>query len=269
MKKNWTGERLETFIYTRDAIEHLHRYAIVTAYCNNKVVLDIACGEGYGSAILSENAKRVEGVDIDAATVANAKLKYKKDNVNYTTGDATKIPFEDASFDVVVSFETIEHHNKHDEMMREIRRVLKPEGIVIISTPDKHYYSDVPNFKNKFHVKELYKDEFVKLITNYFPQNQLLTQRYYDGISIIQDADAKATLPVFAGDYSSVYSKDVNPLYLIAIATNAKTLEPQHVSVFEGSRIIEKQAADLVYNSNSFKLGSWLLSPFKFLKSKM
>lgn len=269
MEKNWTGERLETFIYSRDAIEHLHRYAIVNDYIANKVVLDIACGEGYGSNSIAEKAKLVYGVDIDAVTVANAAKKYKKDNLKFSVGDAIKIPFEDASIDVVVSFETIEHHDKHDEMMAEIKRVLKPEGLVIISTPDKHYYSDVPNFKNKFHVKELYKDEFSKLIGNYFNHHQLVTQGYYDGISVIQEDQPTFSLPVFTGDYSQIFKKETNPLYVIAIASNTNNFERQKVSVFEGSCIIEKQAAANVYSSNSFKLGNLLLSPLKFLKKKL
>ena len=62
---SWTGERLETFIYTRDAIEHLHRYSLISKYISGKTVLDIACGEGYGSNIISKTAATVFGVDID------------------------------------------------------------------------------------------------------------------------------------------------------------------------------------------------------------
>ena len=163
MKKKWTGERLETFIFSRDAIEHLHRYAIVKNYIKDKIVLDIACGEGYGSALLAENAMQVYGVDIDEMTVNSASKKYVKKNLNYLVGDVTKISFDDNSIDVIVSFETLEHHNKHEEMMQEFKRVLKPDGILVLSTPDKLYYTDEANFKNIYHIKELYKDDFFKL----------------------------------------------------------------------------------------------------------
>ena len=80
MGHNWTGERLETFVYSRDAIEHLHRYALAKKYVNNKVVLDIASGEGYGSNLLCANAKHVYGVDIEEKVIERAKKKYKKNN---------------------------------------------------------------------------------------------------------------------------------------------------------------------------------------------
>ena len=78
----------------------------------------------------------------------------------------------DARVDFVVSFETIEHHDQHLQMMMEIRRVLRPDGVLIISSPDKHEYSDVPGFKNEFHVKELYLSEFVDLLSSHFSPRQ-------------------------------------------------------------------------------------------------
>ena len=75
-----------------------------------------------------------------------------------------KIPLDDDSVDLVISFETIEHHDKHHEMMAEIRRVLAPEGILMLSSPDKKYYSDIPKFQNSYHIKELYFEEFKDLV---------------------------------------------------------------------------------------------------------
>lgn len=67
-KKNWTGERLETFVLNDSTIEHLHRYAIAKELAQGKHVLDIACGEGYGSNLLASSARFVDGVDIDQST---------------------------------------------------------------------------------------------------------------------------------------------------------------------------------------------------------
>lgn len=265
MKKNWTGERLETFIYSRDAIEHLHRYSIMNYYIDGKVVLDIACGEGYGSNIMSSKAKFVYGVDIDEITVNAAKSKYKQQNLEYSIGDVTNISFNDDTFDVVVSFETIEHHDKHDEMMKEINRVLKPNGIFIISTPDKLFYSDKTNFKNKFHVKELYKNEFVKLVSNFFSNSQLLTQQYTSGVSVIQEEIFSSELTFFSGDYDSIHVKNINPMYLIIIASNTD-FAFQKTSIFDGGELIEKQLKEYIYTSNSYRLGALLLSPLKFIK---
>jgi ubiquinone/menaquinone biosynthesis C-methylase UbiE len=265
---NWTGERLETFIHTRDTIEHLHRYAIVSNYIKDKIVLDIASGEGYGSNLMSEKASVVYGVDIDEATVLAAKAKYKKENLKFLTGSASKIPLEDNSIEVAVSFETIEHHDKHEEMMLEIKRVLKPNGIFILSTPDKFYYSDKRNFENKFHVKELYKDEFERLVSNYFKKVQLLNQRYINGNSIIQKCETNQA-EFYSGSFSKLELVEVDPMYLISIASDSDFHE-QNSSLFEGSQVNEenyyKENIIPIYNSNSYKLGHFLLTPLKILK---
>jgi 2-polyprenyl-3-methyl-5-hydroxy-6-metoxy-1,4-benzoquinol methylase len=71
-------------------------------------------------------------------------------------GSCAEVPLSDASIDVVVSFETLQHHDRHDEMMRKVKRVLRPGGLLIISTPDKYHYSIEPDHKNEFHVRELF-----------------------------------------------------------------------------------------------------------------
>ena len=268
MKKSWSGERLETFIYSRDSIEHLHRYSIVTNYIKDKIVLDIASGEGYGSHIMSKKASFVYGVDIDNATVQDAKLKYKKDNLEFITGDTSQIPLGDNSIDVVVSFETIEHHDEHEEMMNEIKRVLKPNGILIVSTPDKLYYSDQRNFNNQFHIKELYKQEFTDLLAKNFTKIQLLTQQYSNGNSIIKDEKLDNGLQIYSGNYEEIDIININPLYLIAIASDS-IFDNQKLTIFDGNQIIN---ADLeykinkIYSSNSYKLGHIILLPFKIVK---
>ena len=109
MKKKFTGERLETTVVGRIATEHLHRYALSLKYVENKIVLDIACGEGYGSDILSKTAKFVYGVDIDKSTVEFARNKYSNGKIKFSVGSTSDIPLEDNSVDVITSFETIEH----------------------------------------------------------------------------------------------------------------------------------------------------------------
>lgn len=266
--KNWTGERLETFIFSRDSIDHLHRYAIVSDYIKDKIVLDIASGEGYGSNLMSEKASFVYGVDIDDYTVQEAKLKYKKDNLEFITGNTSRIPIEDNSVDIVVSFETIEHHNEHDEMMAEIKRVLRPKGLLIISTPDKLYYSDNRSFNNQFHVKELYKQEFTDLISRNFSKMQLLTQKYSNGNSIIQDETTHNELLIFSGNYEEIKDVIINPLYLIAIASDG-VFGDQKTTIFDGNQIVSdsfKNKTNKIYESNSYRLGHLILLPLKFLK---
>ena len=89
--KKWTGERLETFIYNRIAIEHLHRYAIASNHIKDKVVLDIASGEGYGTSLMSKIASFVYGVDVDEESIFQAKLKYKKENIEFLQGNTLSL----------------------------------------------------------------------------------------------------------------------------------------------------------------------------------
>jgi ubiquinone/menaquinone biosynthesis C-methylase UbiE len=264
--KKWTGERLETFIFSRDSIDHLHRYTIASNFIEGKIVLDIASGEGYGSNLMSEKASFIYGVDIDESTIINARQKYKKPNLKYLVGNTSAIPLGDSSIDIVVSFETIEHHDEHQEMMNEIKRVLKPEGILIISTPDKLYYSDKRGFSNEYHIKELYKNEFVELLSNSFKNIQLMSQQYSNGNSII--LDDKHQMNFYTGEYSQVQEVIPLPLYLIAISSDV-CFQEQTNSIFDGSKILEIENANQntkIYNSNSYKLGHFILAPFKFLK---
>lgn len=174
-----TGERfLPEMIDVQIQVEHYHRYQIIQDIVSNKLVLDIASGEGYGSFHLSKFAKNVVGVDISAEAVKHASSKYKNSNLSYLQGTATKIPLEDHSVDVVVSFETIEHMEHQDQIifMAEIKRVLKKDGLLIVSTPDKHIYSDLENYENEYHLHEFYQDEFKEFIGTYFKNINVFEQ---------------------------------------------------------------------------------------------
>lgn len=143
-----------------------------------KDVLDIACGEGYGSALMSADARRVFGVDISEAAIRHAREKYLSiTNLQFRAGSATQIPLDDASVDVVVSFETIEHLLEQREMLAEIRRVLRADGILVISSPNKKVYSDDRGYANEYHVKELYFSEFNALLLEQFAHVKYFGQR--------------------------------------------------------------------------------------------
>src|SRR3954471_14002428 len=146
----FTGERFVPGTRGNIELEHLHRYLQAGEIAAGKVVLDIASGEGYGSAMLANSAARVIGVDISAAAVYHAADRYKKENLEYKVGSCADIPVPDASVDMVVSFETLEHHDQHEQMMREFKRVLRPAGVVLISSPDKDHYSVAPNYSNPY-----------------------------------------------------------------------------------------------------------------------
>jgi lipopolysaccharide biosynthesis protein/SAM-dependent methyltransferase len=179
-------------------LEHLHRYQLAKTLAAGRNVLDIACGEGYGTDILAATAKSVVGVDISAVAVEHAKSCYSEPRITFKVGSATDIPIPDASVDMVVSFETIEHLEDHDGMMKELRRVLRPDGLLLISSPNKLEYSDKPGYLNQFHVRELYTDEFVALVSRYFSATQHFGQKL-SAASLIARDDDTAPFHFFAG----------------------------------------------------------------------
>ena len=208
----WTGERYLPGVGDDIELEHLHRYMFASEFVKGKSVLDIACGEGYGSFFLSKKASQVTGVDISDNAVCYASKKYVSSNLKFLHGDCKDIPLKDNSVDVVVSFETIEHHDAHEEMLKEIDRVLREDGVLIISSPDKKEYSDVRQYNNKYHVKELYFDEFNNLLKDYFPYVNIMVQRLKYGSFIHQlekNKDPK----------KNIHFNLSAPLYFIAVAS--------------------------------------------------
>ena len=265
-KPKYTGERLEADVFNKSTVDHLHRYMIAQYYAQNKVVLDIASGEGYGTDILSRTAKYVYGVDISDASIYAAKKKYNKRNIKFKVGSTDNIPLENNLVDLVISFETIEHHDKHDTMMKEIRRVLKSDGVLIISSPDKKTYSDDRNYSNKFHVKELYKKDFVTLVNSYFDKLQVLNQSYVNGNSIVVSEGDLNNFELYVGDFMEVRSVKNNYMFIIIIASNYGFNNAKN-SIFDGSQILLRSSnLSEVYNSYSFRLGYTLLWPFRITK---
>lgn len=180
-----TGERyIPEIVSPEISYEHWHRYLFATRFVNNKQVLDIACGEGYGSDLLASVAKSVVGVDVSQDAINHASSRYLRDNLEFRCGEASNIPFQgEAVFDVVVSFETIEHLDEANQrdFLKEIKRLMKPQGIFLLSTPNKQIYSDIPGYKNPFHLKEFYEQELNKFLKKYFRFVRILGQKPYTG----------------------------------------------------------------------------------------
>lgn len=114
---------------------HLVRYAFAAPHCKDKLVLDAACGVGYGTARLARDARRVVGVDRAPEAIAYARTEYAVPTARFALADAHVLPFGNNVFDVVVSFETLEHLPRPDDFLAETARVLRPGGMLILSTP--------------------------------------------------------------------------------------------------------------------------------------
>lgn len=199
-----TGERMVTsFDNHFGKYEHLHRYAVALEFANNLNVLDVACGEGYGTNLLSHKAKFVTGIDVSIEAIVHARNKYKNLNINFKQGLASKLPCEDNQFDLVVSFETIEHLIEHDLMFKEIKRVLRNEGMLIISSPEKNLYHQRDS-ENIFHLKELTLNELLLLAKTFFKHSIILKQFIAVGSIIIPVSDIKTKFITYKGDFDSI-----------------------------------------------------------------
>jgi ubiquinone/menaquinone biosynthesis C-methylase UbiE len=235
----FTGERFLPNEAGEMWAEHWHRYHAIQHLVAGKRVLDVACGEGYGSALLSRVASAVSGVDISNEAITHATAKYlTQKNLNFIEASCTQLPFADHSFDVVVSFETIEHITEHDAFLDEIKRVLTADGLLIISSPNKAEYSDARNFQNEFHVKELYRDELAALLEKRFAHMRWLSQRngFYSLIAPIANPSTGAAFEaLLPGDAHVITISKAAPqqtavplpaLYFLVLASeNAATIE--------------------------------------------
>lgn len=155
--------------------EHVYRYAFACRFVQGKRVLDIACGEGYGTAsLLRAGAASVVGVDISKEACAHAHSRY---GIDARAGSAERIPLPDAAVDVVVSFETIEHVPDPRRFLDECGRALATGGLLVISTPNKDVYSGPGTKPNPFHCSEMTERDFLAALSEKFCSVRLYTQR--------------------------------------------------------------------------------------------
>ncbi len=266
---SFTGERFLPDLPGEMWAEHWHRYHFVLPMLTGKKVLDVASGEGYGSALMATTATTVNGVDVSPEAVAHAKAAYAtRQNLTFTQGSCAKLPFGDAMFDVVVSFETIEHILEQNEFLAEIKRVLKPTGLLIMSSPNRAEYSDARGYSNEFHVKELYRAEFSDLLKARFQHISWFSQRNAFVSLLIPEAietsrtigetltiskakpdTLQAALPalyflVFATNYSALFA-DLTPR-LSVFSDSEEWAYSDYRKIYLASQTAWKREAELV-----------------------
>lgn len=156
---------------------HRKRYEFALPYCEGRDVLDAGCGVGYGSALLAERARSVLGVDVDADAIAYSRAHYAVEiaNLEFQEADVQALDLPDASFDVVCSFETIEHVPDRHAFLGEVRRVLRPGGTFLVSTPRAERTELRP--ANPFHEVEFAPADFEALLRRHFAEVELYGQR--------------------------------------------------------------------------------------------
>ena len=205
------------------AYEHLHRYAFATQLAEGRRVLDVGCGEGYGSALLASRAASVVGIDVDPRAVEHARATYRAPNVSFAMKSAQELrAYGEDAFDLVVCFEVIEHIGAQERVVAEARRVLGEAGWLLCSTPERVRYRERTGDRNPFHVRELDRREFEELLSSAFPNVVLWAQQPLAG-SLLEPLTEpeKPGTTVYAerdGDYWDVRERP-QPLYLVAAAS--------------------------------------------------
>ncbi|MBF0169621.1 MAG: methyltransferase domain-containing protein [Nitrospinae bacterium] len=216
----FTGER---FIPGESGVEmeceHRARYLFACHYAGGRRTLDIACGEGYGSSLLAQLADTVVGIDIDRVTVGHASRHYAvPGKVSFVVGACERLPLADGSIDLVVSFETLEHLREGDTFLDEVLRVLSPEGILILSTPEKGEYNRRLATPNPFHLLEMDAEQFSSKMRARFPHVLFYSQGIHASsvIAIEGRERGKWEGTVEQGGDPSA------PVYMIAVASRVK-----------------------------------------------
>ncbi|GAA4543250.1 glycosyltransferase [Amycolatopsis samaneae] len=245
----WTGERCVPWAEDLQVIyEHYHRYAFATRFTEGKRVLDLASGEGYGSALLASNAAAVVGLEIDETTVRHARARYP--GVSFEIGSITDPGALDGAepFDVVVCFEAIEHVVEQDRLLDLVRNRLAPDGVFLCSTPDVAVYTHDHGNENPFHVRELSEADFRALLGERFEHVSVLRQNVAVG-SLIHDGVGPAPAETRTLRRESENSWSVTPgaphTYLVAVASARPLLEvPTSVLVDPQLTMVAQAAID-------------------------
>lgn len=224
----FTGERLVINdqvkeLHTKVFQEHVMRYDFASRFVKDKLVLDAACGAGYGVKMFEiAGVRQVTGVDVSEESIRYASAHYLGPNTRFLTADILSLPFDNETFDLVTSFETIEHIRSGADWIRESARVLKDGGLLIISTPNRSlhspglYFSEKP--RHTYHLFEYNLSEFVgELLTEYD-----IAELY--GQTFVHDFEQAAIHPIRE---SLGYSKDA-PHYpeFVSELKNLYHLEP-------------------------------------------
>lgn len=260
----FTGERFvpgASSIDSQLAVEHFHRYYSVLPFVNGKSVLDIACGEGYGSVLLADRAVEVVGIDISEVCIEHARQTYAGSfkNVRFLQGEMQAIPMAASSVDVVVSFESLEHISSVDQkkFIKEVSRVLRSDGLLFISTPNTAIYAEENTAANPFHLHEVDLMEFRSLIQAEFPFLRIYEQGL-DVVSVLADRAnlSSKNVPVYNWRKNAVMA---DGKYLLAVASKRALgdLDISSVVLDTGKNFHEISRKYWLANLELEKVGKW------------
>ncbi|OGM02043.1 hypothetical protein A2115_02565 [Candidatus Woesebacteria bacterium GWA1_41_8] len=248
-----TGERMTPAFDEGSLLyfEHVSRYFFASQFVKSKAVLDLACGSGYGTYLLFKaGAKKVVGVDLSKQAITYAQKHYKTKDTSFKVCDALNLPFTNSLFDIVVSFETIEHLQNQQAFIKEVKRELKNNGLLILSTPNRRVYPK----GNLFHTKELDAAQLERLLKTNFKNVRILYQNNVFANQILEETSLKIAplknkifpdWPNLSLKAKRLFNLPPNKnLYVIALASDSSLPEiTQGLSLFkpgEPDKITEK-----------------------------
>lgn len=213
--------------------DHVARYRLAERYVEDKEILDMGCGAGYGSHWLSGFARSVTGMDLSEEAISYAAHHYHAPNLRYGVGDVTNLPYRDGTFEAAVSFEVIEHLPQPEGLVREAKRLIKDDGLFIVSTPDKQTYHNDRVSSNPHHLKEMYPLEFREMLERHFAHVEIYHQGALAGSVITPDPeklppDGRVSIESAQFSLENPGFGDAFPttLYLIAVCTDGEPPEP-------------------------------------------
>ena len=237
----FTGERVIPGQVDVDLLnEHMARYTFAARLARGKRVLDAGCGAGYGSAELARAAERVVGVDRAPDAIEFARAHYAAGNLTFEEGSCEALPHADGSFELVVAFEVIEHLENWRGFLREARRVLVPNGQLVVSTPNKLYYTESrgADGANPFHVHEFDFEEFRAELTAIFPYVSLFLENHVEGFTFQpQESGYTAEVRVDAGDPAP----DESHFFVAVCANRPQTGNPTYVYVPRTANVLRER----------------------------
>ncbi len=206
--------------------EHIHRYLLAQQHVKGLKVLDLACGEGYGSWFLSQTASNVVGLDISLDAITHAKTKYTQSNLHFCVGSILDIPESiHDHYDVIICFEALEHVAEQAQLLQQIQKNLKPNGLLMISTPNKPVYSENGTRQNPYHFKELDFFEFEQLMKTHFKHLMFYGQKTYAAskifpITVGSEGCEEQRINLEDEEWRVSMHEDAYPRYFICMASN-------------------------------------------------
>ena len=254
----FTGERVVFGQVDSDLWnEHYARYAFATRFSKNALVLDAGCGTGYGSHALSGDARTVIGIDLSEEAIHYASDHYPSVNQRWLAGSCTQLPFADTTFDTVVAFEVIEHLQDWPKLLLEARRILKSDGVFVVSTPNKIVYSETRGDAgpNPFHEHEFEYAEFRAALTAFFPHVEIVFENH--GTCVVFESESAG---ISAGAALEGRSEAQQATFYIAVCSQQPIDVPSFVYVPKPPNILRQRGVSIERLEDELeKKTAWLL----------